>query len=117
MKKEIEDIHPLTIITDRYGGCYSGGKFLAFNLEPWQVPKGVDGSDLDCADFWNEEAKGYAIGKGDTVQEAINDLACKLQPAENAFNMDRYLFLDFDGVLNTGRYAKQIKREGIDPFD
>ena len=31
--------------------------------------------------------------------------------------MDRYLFLDFDGVLNTGNYAKQMKREGIDPFD
>ena len=33
------------------------------------------------------------------------------------FNIDRYLFLDFDGVLNTGKYAKQMKREGIDPFD
>ena len=33
------------------------------------------------------------------------------------FNMDRYLFLDFDGVLNTGKYARQMKREGIDPFD
>ena len=31
--------------------------------------------------------------------------------------MDRYLFLDFDGVLNTGNYARQMKREGIDPFD
>lgn len=33
------------------------------------------------------------------------------------FNIDRYLFLDFDGVLNTGRYAKLMAREGIDPFD
>ena len=31
--------------------------------------------------------------------------------------MEKHLFLDFDGVLNTGRYAKQIAREGIDPFD
>ena len=31
--------------------------------------------------------------------------------------MEKYLFLDFDGVLNTGRYARQMKREGIDPFD
>ena len=31
--------------------------------------------------------------------------------------MDKYLFLDFDGVLNTARYAKLLKREGIDPFD
>ena len=31
--------------------------------------------------------------------------------------MEKHLFLDFDGVLNTGRYAKQIAQEGIDPFD
>ena len=31
--------------------------------------------------------------------------------------MEKYLFLDFDGVLNTGKYAKQMKHEGIDPFD
>jgi len=31
--------------------------------------------------------------------------------------MDRYLFLDFDGVLNTGKYSKQMALEGIDPFD
>jgi hypothetical protein len=117
IKQEIKDIHPLTIINDRYGGCYSGGKFLAFKLEPWDVPKGVDGGDIECATFWDEDAKEYAIGKGDTIHEAINDLASKLQPAENAFNMDRYLFLDFDGVLNTGRYAKLMKNEGIDPFD
>ena len=31
--------------------------------------------------------------------------------------MEKYLFLDFDGVLNTGKYARQMKREGIDPFE
>ena len=31
--------------------------------------------------------------------------------------MEKYLFLDFYGVLNTGKYARQMKREGIDPFD
>lgn len=116
-KKDIEHIYPLTIVEDRYGGCYSGGGYLAFNLEPWDVPEDVNGSDVECISFWDEEAKEYAIGKGDTVQEAINDLASKLQPAENAINMDKYLFLDFDGVLNTGRYAKQMKHEGIDLFD
>ena len=79
--------------------------------------QGVDGSDIECATFWDEDAKEYAIGKGDSVQEAIDDLASKLQPAENAFNMDRFLFLDFDGVLNTGRYAKRMAQERVDPFD
>ena len=31
--------------------------------------------------------------------------------------MEKYLFLDFDGVLNTDRYANRLRKEGIDPFD
>lgn len=31
--------------------------------------------------------------------------------------MDKYLFLDFDGVLNTANYAKRLKRDGIDLYD
>ena len=31
--------------------------------------------------------------------------------------MCKYLFLDFDGVLNTANYAKRLRKEGIDPFD
>ena len=31
--------------------------------------------------------------------------------------MCKYLFLDFDGVLNTASYAKRLRKEGIDPFD
>lgn len=31
--------------------------------------------------------------------------------------MEKYLFLDFDGVLNTAQYAKLLRGEGIDPFD
>ena len=102
-KKESENIYPLTVVEDRYGGCYSKGIYLAFNLEAWDVPEDVNGSDVDCVCFWDDDAKEYAIGKGDTAQEAIDDLARKLQPAENA--------------MNTGKYAKQMKREGIDPFD
>ena len=116
-KKEFKHIYPLTVVKDRYGGCYSKGYYLAFNLEACDVPEDVNGSDVDCICFWDEEAKEYAIGKGDTAQEAIDDLARKLQPADNAIDMEKYLFLDFDGVLNTGKYARQMKREGIDPFD
>ena len=31
--------------------------------------------------------------------------------------MEKYLFLDFDGVMNTTGYAKRLRKEGIDPFD
>lgn len=30
---------------------------------------------------------------------------------------DKYLFLDFDGVLNTSRYAKLLRTEGLDLYD
>ena len=31
--------------------------------------------------------------------------------------MEKYLFLDFDGVLNMDRFAIRLRKEGIDPFD
>ena len=59
---------PITVTTDRYGGCYSDGKFLAFNLLPWQVPEEIDGDDITCMDFWaGEGCKAYTIGKGPTA--------------------------------------------------
>lgn len=32
------ELYPLTIIKDRYSGVYSGGKWLAFNLDPEEIP-------------------------------------------------------------------------------
>ena len=73
------DIYPLTIVSDRYGGCYSGGKYLAFNLFPWDLPREIEGSDVDCGGFWWSDAcKAYIVGKGKTVTEAIDDLARRL---------------------------------------
>ncbi|MBR4829103.1 MAG: hypothetical protein IKZ92_04800 [Muribaculaceae bacterium] len=31
--------------------------------------------------------------------------------------IDKFLFLDFDGVLNTLRYAKMLRKDGIDLYD
>lgn len=31
--------------------------------------------------------------------------------------MEKYLFLDFDGVLNTANYAKYLRKEGIEHYD
>ena len=36
------DMYPITILTDRYGGTYSGGGWLAFNLPPEEIPFEVD---------------------------------------------------------------------------
>lgn len=81
--KEVDEVYPVTIIDDRYSGCYSGGKYLAFNVEPWDVPKGVSwGGDVDCAEFWADEALKYVIGKGNTPNEAYRNLVEKIQRNE-----------------------------------
>lgn len=86
--KDNRDIYPLTIISDRYSGCYSGAKFLAFNLNRNNIPEDIGGSDPDEMCFWDtfeatekyDTYHNYIIGKGDTVQEAFNDLYNKLKP-------------------------------------
>jgi hypothetical protein len=74
------DIYPLTIISDRYNGAYSGAKFLAFALDHCDIPEEVGGGDGDEMRFWDGDLhKRFKIGKGSTPQEAFNDLWLKLQ--------------------------------------
>ena len=69
--------YPLTIIKDRYQGMYSRAKFTAWNLKHTDVPNAIDGDDLVCATFW--EYNQHSVGKGDTPEEAIQDLKIQLQ--------------------------------------
>lgn len=74
------DIYPLTIISDRYNGAYSGAKFLAFNIDHWDIPEEIGSGDGDEMRFWDGGIhQKYKIGKGSTPQEAFNDLWLKLQ--------------------------------------
>lgn len=78
MKEVMEDeIYPLTIVADRYAGAYSGGDYIAWNLEPWLVPEGTEYDGADGLDFWEENK--IVCGKGRTVSEALVDLYCKLK--------------------------------------
>lgn len=67
------EIYPLTIIADRYGGTYSGGTFLAFNMYANEIPVEVDGSDTYCQAFWNSN-KDLLVGRGTTPDAAYIDL-------------------------------------------
>jgi hypothetical protein len=65
-------IYPITICQDRYGGCYSDGQWLAFNLYPDEVPNEIYSDDITCCSFWvNCE---LVVGKGNSPEEALNDL-------------------------------------------
>ena len=70
------EIYPLTIVSDRYGGVYSGASFTAWPLDWLQVPEDIDGCDPECSDFWSS-FKGIC-GKGASPQEAYDDLCKKI---------------------------------------
>ena len=69
--------YPMTIVADRYGGCYSGGAYTAWNLEPWEVPGDIADGDMGCCVFW--AGNELLCGKGDTPDEAERDLVNKIR--------------------------------------
>ena len=70
-------IYPLTIIHDRYGGSYSGGTYVAFNLEAHKVSAEVFGDDCTAMRFW-KHFKGV-VGRGGCPDSAIKDLLKNLK--------------------------------------
>lgn len=66
-------VYPVTILKDRYGGTYSRAEWTAFNLHEYEVGEtDANGGDVECAQFW--DAPGMPAGKGNTPQEAYEDL-------------------------------------------
>lgn len=78
-------IYPLTIVADKYGGVYSGGKFLAFNCLPNEVPKDINEDFPYCRNFWMSRRTSYEpkTGKGQTVEEAVENLYRQLKNGGN----------------------------------
>ena len=71
------EIYPLTIISDRYGGTYSGGDFTAWNLDYYEIPTGPAEDDVSCMLFW--DTTDIVVGRGNTPQEAVDDLRQRLE--------------------------------------
>ena len=69
--------YPMTIVQDRYGGCYSGGAYTAWILEPWEVPGEIGCGDVICSAFWAENK--LPCGKGATPDEAERDLINRIR--------------------------------------
>ena len=70
--------YPLTVIRDRYDGCYSGALYTAWPIDYYEVPREVDGSDPECATFWDDADTNF-IGLGYDVQTAVNNLIEKMK--------------------------------------
>lgn len=75
----MRDIYPVTIISDRYGGTYSGAPWLAFNLDPEDIPEDVSGDDVECMMFWEwHRQEDLPVGRGATPDEALQDLGTRV---------------------------------------
>ncbi len=70
--------YPVTICKARYGGVYEPGAWLAFNLQPQDIPEDAFGEDADCVDWWNRNTDG--VGSGATPAEALESLASIERP-------------------------------------
>ena len=71
-KEKPFDIFPVTIIADRYGGCASDGKYLAFGCDFWDIPEEIEAADAIADHFW--QTTTMTIGRGATPQTALEDL-------------------------------------------
>lgn len=71
-------IYPLTVVLDRYTGCYSGGRWTAWNMYPDNIPYGPFGDDTSCSEFWGDEHT-FPVGVGDTPEAAIQDLKKQME--------------------------------------
>lgn len=106
-------ITPLCIVEDRYNGVYSDGRYLAFHLTSHEVScLPIDAGDCECNDFWegrhpDYDVNDYIIGKGNTPEEAYEDLTQKLDIAvetqrknamikylRDGFPLDEFHFID-----------------------
>ncbi len=83
----LPDIWPVTIVRARYGGSYEPGPWLAFPLQPYELPGDWDASDVPCAEFWGSHDE--PVGAGESPDGALANLAVKLGAGQGAAWRDR----------------------------
>ena len=81
-RREVVDAlpYPLTVFTARYGGTYEGGWFIALNEHPGaERIADATGCDTVCFAWYQNYEHFKPIGRGQTLEEAVADLAAKLE--------------------------------------
>lgn len=68
------------VVEDRYGGAYSGSRFVAWPLPAAAIPPDSQGGDIAAGLFW---AEPHLCGRGDTPDTALADLERRLLGDEN----------------------------------
>ena len=80
IQKVLDDVYPLCVIKDRYGGVYSGGEYTAWRCGVSHIPEGVFEDDVRCGGTWatlkiSRDKGAYVYGVGKTPDDALHDLA------------------------------------------
>lgn len=94
------EIYPLTIIHDRYGGTYSDGEFTAWPYEHWDIDENVDADDVSCMTYWHNTED--IAGRGNTIIDAVVDLGKRMKEKYN-----RFADIDFDTMEDTKKAANE----------
>jgi hypothetical protein len=73
----MRDPYPVTIVRSRYGGTYEPGAWIAFPLDPEDLPVGYAGDDVECVTFFGEYRR--PVGGGTSPDAAYADLRRQLR--------------------------------------
>lgn len=84
--------HPVMVLEDRYGGCYSGGAWLAISVADriengsfraiHILDRGPSGDDVEARYFWSDPPSWIAVGA--TPDGAVAALRAKDEEADEA---------------------------------
>jgi hypothetical protein len=98
MSSDHSSLAPMIVIKDRYGGVYSGGRWLAVasadvEIEGrprsiWVTEEGPSDGDISCALFWMEPPEWIAIGQ--TPEGAASALVSQAYAADNDWTVVAY---------------------------
>ena len=70
---------PVTIVRTRYGGCYEGGEWAAFNYYPDSAElDGHDDDDVTCSGWWIDHEGDPKVSVGNSPDEAFKKLEVQL---------------------------------------
>lgn len=75
-------LYPVTIVQTRYSGVYEGALWVAFNEYPESLDESASGAfadDVTCGNWWDDTRNTDKVGRGDTPQEAYDDLKMKVK--------------------------------------
>lgn len=73
-----KDVFPCYIIKDRYGGCYSGGAWIAWPFDAEHDMGLTEMGDTESDEFWSDfgldRERWHPCGRGKTPDDAYADL-------------------------------------------